>query len=113
MSPILVAVLALAISMVVIPIMLRVAPALGLVDRPSARKVHSVPMARVGGWGIVLGAGVPVAMALSLEDPVVQTYLWGVGEMHAGAGCPGQPGGRIPAAPVLLRPILTRVDFSP
>ena len=79
MNIVLVPVLAHAISMVVIPLMLRVAPALGLVDRPSARKVHTAPMARVGGWGIVLGAVVPVAFALSLADPVVQTYLWGVG----------------------------------
>ena len=83
MNSILIPVMALAISMVVIPVMLRVAPALGLVDRPSARKVHSVPMARVGGWGIVLGAVVPVMVGLSLEDPVVQTYLWGVLVLHA------------------------------
>ena len=68
MNSILIPVMALAISMVVIPVMLRVAPALGLVDRPSARKVHSVPMARVGGWGIVLGAVVPVMVGLSLEE---------------------------------------------
>jgi UDP-GlcNAc:undecaprenyl-phosphate GlcNAc-1-phosphate transferase len=77
MNSLLVPVMALAVSMVVIPIMLRVAPVLGLVDRPSARKVHTVPMARVGGWGIVLGALAPLALTLPLGDPLVQSYLWG------------------------------------
>jgi UDP-GlcNAc:undecaprenyl-phosphate GlcNAc-1-phosphate transferase len=76
MNTMLVPVMALAISMAVIPVMLRLAPVLGLVDRPSARKVHSVPMARVGGWGIVLGALVPLTLTLPLGEPLVQAYLW-------------------------------------
>jgi UDP-GlcNAc:undecaprenyl-phosphate GlcNAc-1-phosphate transferase len=77
MNPILVPVMALAISMVVIPLMLRLAPALGFLDKPSPRKVHTTPTARVGGWGIVLGALVPVAFALGLGDPLVQSYVAG------------------------------------
>jgi UDP-GlcNAc:undecaprenyl-phosphate GlcNAc-1-phosphate transferase len=57
--------------------MMRVAPALGLVDRPSARKVHHVPLARVGGWGIVLGAATPLLFWTDLGDPLIQTYLFG------------------------------------
>lgn len=74
---VLVLLMALAISMGVIPVMLRLAPRLGLVDRPSARKVHAVPMARVGGWGIVLGALVPLLFWLPLTEPLVQSYLFG------------------------------------
>lgn len=77
METVLITVTALAISMVVIPVMLRLAPRLGLVDRPSARKVHSVPMARVGGWGIVLGSLAPLFLWLPLDDPLVQSYLFG------------------------------------
>lgn len=77
MSPILVPVMALAISMVVIPLMRRLAPALGFLDKPSPRKVHTTPTARVGGWGIVLGALVPIAFGLGLADPLVQSYVAG------------------------------------
>ncbi len=77
MSHILVPVLALALSMVVIPLMLRLAPVLGLFDQPSPRKVHGAPVARVGGWGIVLGAVVPIAITLPLADPTVSAFLFG------------------------------------
>ena len=50
--------LAMAISVVVIPVCHRMAPWLGLIDRPGERKVHAAPIARVGGWGIF----VPVAI---------------------------------------------------
>jgi hypothetical protein len=53
MNSILVPVMALAISMVVIPIMLRLAPALGLVDRASARKRAGVRR-RGSGFGILV-----------------------------------------------------------
>jgi UDP-GlcNAc:undecaprenyl-phosphate GlcNAc-1-phosphate transferase len=66
----------MAISMVVIPLMTRVAPRLGMMDRPSARKVHDVPMARVGGWGIVLGALFPLLMVLPM-DRLFQSYVFG------------------------------------
>ncbi|MGE0385414.1 MAG: glycosyltransferase family 4 protein [Gammaproteobacteria bacterium] len=41
----------------------RVAPSLGMVDRPAARKVHARPIARTGGWGIALGASIPFLLA--------------------------------------------------
>jgi UDP-GlcNAc:undecaprenyl-phosphate GlcNAc-1-phosphate transferase len=47
--------LAAAVSLSIIPIMRRLAPHLGLVDLPDSRKVHTVPVPRVGGWGITLG----------------------------------------------------------
>jgi UDP-GlcNAc:undecaprenyl-phosphate GlcNAc-1-phosphate transferase len=76
-NPILIPVVALAVSMMVIPLMMRVAPALGFLDKPSPRKVHATPVARVGGWGIVIGALAPVALALDLADPIVQGYVAG------------------------------------
>jgi UDP-GlcNAc:undecaprenyl-phosphate GlcNAc-1-phosphate transferase len=55
MSALLVIFTALAISMLVIPLMIRLAPRLGMVDLPDPRKVHAVAIPRVGGIGIVLG----------------------------------------------------------
>ena len=66
----------LVISMAIIPVMVRLAPRLGLIDRPDPRKVHSVPIPRVGGVGIVFGALLPVMLLLPL-DTVLKTYIFG------------------------------------
>jgi len=67
---------ALVISMVVIPAMIKVAPRLGMVDLPDSRKVHSHPVPRVGGIGIVVGSLVPIIMWLPL-DTTIRAYLFG------------------------------------
>lgn len=65
------------ISLAVIPIMVRLAPKLGMMDMPDDnRKVHSNPIARVGGWGIIIGALIPV-VTLTEIDSVVLCYLFG------------------------------------
>jgi UDP-GlcNAc:undecaprenyl-phosphate GlcNAc-1-phosphate transferase len=69
-------IVAIAISMVIIPLMARLAPHIGMIDRPDPRKVHAVPIPRAGGVGIVLGALVPVAMWLPL-DQLSGAYLFG------------------------------------
>jgi UDP-GlcNAc:undecaprenyl-phosphate GlcNAc-1-phosphate transferase len=56
MNELLAIVTALAVSIAVIPMMMRLAPHLGMVDVPDARKVHARPVPRVGGIGIALGA---------------------------------------------------------
>jgi UDP-GlcNAc:undecaprenyl-phosphate GlcNAc-1-phosphate transferase len=66
----------LALSMAIIPLMLRLAPALGMMDKPQSRKVHVAPVGRVGGFGIVLGALLPMAAVLPL-DPLTVSYLVG------------------------------------
>ena len=68
--------LAVAISMAVIPLVRRLAPRLGLVDMPDPRKVHTVPVPRVGGWGITLGTLLPLVLVFR-PDPLVQSYLIG------------------------------------
>ena len=65
------------ISLAVIPIMVRLAPKLGMMDMPDEdRKVHVAPIPRVGGWGIIIGALVPVFTLTDME-PVVLCYLFG------------------------------------
>src|SRR5437763_11492771 len=66
----------MVISLVIIPIMWRLAPRLRMLDKPDPRKVQRQAIPRVGGWGIVLGALLPVLILLDL-DPLVQSYLIG------------------------------------
>lgn len=56
-------VVALGVSVAVIPLMMRLAPRLGMVDLPDARKVHAIPVPRVGGIGIALGALIAILLA--------------------------------------------------
>jgi UDP-GlcNAc:undecaprenyl-phosphate GlcNAc-1-phosphate transferase len=68
--------LALVLSLLIIPQAIRLAPVLGMVDRPGARKVHQTPMARVGGIGIVVGSVVALMFAISL-DALAVAYVLG------------------------------------
>jgi UDP-GlcNAc:undecaprenyl-phosphate GlcNAc-1-phosphate transferase len=72
--PLELATIAALLSLLIIPVIWRLAPRLGLVDMPDARKVHSQPVARVGGWGITLGTLVPLLLWLP-ADPQVQSYI--------------------------------------
>lgn len=68
--------LAVAISLLVIPLMVRLAPVFGMLDRPEARKVHQRPVPRVGGWGIVVATLSSVLVWATL-DPLLQSYILG------------------------------------
>ena len=67
---------ALVISMAIIPLAIRWAPHLGMLDYPDARKVHTSPIPRAGGIGIVLGALIPILL-WAPSDPAVHAYLFG------------------------------------
>ena len=67
---------ATVISMAIIPLMMRAAPFLGMVDLPSGRKVHDEPVSRVGGIGIVIGALLPLIFWLPGDD-LLRAYLIG------------------------------------
>ena len=67
---------AMAISIVVLPIMVRLAPYTGMMDQPGARKVHARPIPRVGGIGIVLGALAPL-LAWAPMDNLLLAYVIG------------------------------------
>jgi len=65
-----------AISLAVIPIMVRLAPRLGMIDHPDPRKVHARPIPRVGGWGIVIGALVTILMWAPMNR-LMLSYIFG------------------------------------
>jgi len=75
-SYLLIALLSMAVSMAIIPVMIRLAPRLGMVDKPSKRKVHTVPVPRVGGVGIVVGALLPMFIWLPMNDLMI-SFLFG------------------------------------
>ena len=75
-SSLLVFIVSMSISMALIPLMIRWAPALGMLDKPDPRKVHTTPIPRVGGVGIVLGALVPLWIWLPLND-LAMSFLMG------------------------------------
>ena len=62
MDPLFAAGTALVISLALIPLMLRLAPQFGLLDKPNERKVHVIPVPRVGGWGIAGGALIAILL---------------------------------------------------
>lgn len=76
MNPFLLLTLGVAVSMVIVPFAIRLAPTLGMVDLPDPRKVHSKPIPRVGGWGIVIGSLVPLVI-LQQFTPLVQSFVIG------------------------------------
>jgi UDP-GlcNAc:undecaprenyl-phosphate GlcNAc-1-phosphate transferase len=66
----------LMISMVLIPPLIKSAGWLQIMDLPDERKIHSVPIARVG--GIAFAAGTIISILLwNPKDPVVVSYLLG------------------------------------
>lgn len=76
MTYLLVLITSLAISMAIIPVMVRFAPRFGMIDKPDSRKVHAHPIPRAGGVGIVLGSLVSMAMWLPM-DALTVAYLFG------------------------------------
>ena len=67
---------ALVVSVALIPLMMRVAPRLGMVDQPDPRKVHTTPIPRVGGVGIVIGSLIPIALWVPVDNGIL-AYLFG------------------------------------
>lgn len=76
MAHLLALIAATATSMMIIPLMMQFAPRLGMIDHPDSRKVHVMPIPRVGGWGIVLGALIPISALVPLDN-LVFAYLMG------------------------------------
>lgn len=59
----------LFLTIALIPLLIRAAPALGLMDLPGDRKVHVSAIPRSGGLAIALGVVAPLLFLLPLQDP--------------------------------------------
>jgi len=72
-TPLIVFALAAAVSFAVTPLLIRLAPHIGAVDRPRNRHQHHIPTAKLGGVALVAGFGVAVAATFVLpvrrDDP--------------------------------------------
>lgn len=73
---------AMAASVALIPVLIRIAPRLGMIDHPDKRKVHALPVSRVGGIGIVIGAVISMALWLPMEA-LIGSYLVGAAVLLA------------------------------
>ncbi len=67
---------ALAVSLVTLGLMVRLAPTLRMLDYPNPRKVHKQPIPRVGGWGIVCGAVVAILLWVPISA-LTLAFVWG------------------------------------
>ena len=70
-------VIAMVVTMALIPLLARVAGRLNVLDDPESRKVHSQPIPRVGGIAMVAGTVLPLWLWLPM-DPTLLGYLLAV-----------------------------------
>jgi len=63
-------IVALSVTAALIPVLARLAPVFGLTDAPGPRKVHSVPVPRVGGLAMAAGLFVASLLMVELSSPV-------------------------------------------
>ena len=64
----LMAIMSMAICMAIIPVMIKIAPHIGMVDSPDGRKVHTTAIPRSGGVGIVVGLLIPLILWLDFSS---------------------------------------------
>lgn len=67
----------LCLTLVLMPLFIRVAVARGFVDIPNARKVHSQPMPRIGGMVIFISLYLAMVFAIWLFPTVFEQYFLG------------------------------------
>ena len=71
----LMAIMSMAICMAIIPVMMRIAPYIGMVDSPDERKVHTSAVPRSGGVGIVVGILAPLLIWLNLSHFITSLII--------------------------------------
>lgn len=67
--------IAMLLTAVLMPLAIRLAPALGLVDYPDARKVHTRVIPRCGGLAMVLGITCPLLWYLPAATPLFHLFI--------------------------------------
>jgi UDP-GlcNAc:undecaprenyl-phosphate/decaprenyl-phosphate GlcNAc-1-phosphate transferase len=101
--------LSVFITISLIPIMMKLAEKYQMVDLPDLRKVHTIPVPRIGGLAMALGAFVPIIL-WTMADDFVRAYLAGAGILVIfgllddlkGLGYKAKFGGQLLAALVVL-----------
>lgn len=71
-------VVALALTMALIPPLMRVADSIGALDVPEQRKIHSQAIPRVGGVAMIIGALIPILVWAPMDRSLV-AVLVGIG----------------------------------
>lgn len=64
------------LTMVLVPVLARMAEARGLVDKPNSRKVHSKAVPRIGGVAIVISLYCALAVDYLLFSPVINHFAF-------------------------------------
>ena len=75
-TPLVALVIAMTLSMLVIPIVWRFAARLGMIDQPDVRKVHTHSIPRVGGLGILIGAILSIIVMLDIGQQEVAFLIF-------------------------------------
>jgi len=70
-------IIAMFITMVLIPPLMRSADRLSFIDSPGGRKIHDTPIPRIGGVAMVAGAVTPILMWVE-RPPLVLAFLLGI-----------------------------------
>jgi UDP-GlcNAc:undecaprenyl-phosphate GlcNAc-1-phosphate transferase len=70
-------IVALSVTAALIPLLVRWAPTIGLTDAPGPRKVHSIPVPRVGGLAMAVGLLLPTLITVELT-PAIRGLLLGL-----------------------------------
>ena len=59
---------AMLVSVALVPLLMQHAQRFGFIDAPDARKVHMTPIPRIGGLAMVIGTMVPIVVLLNLDS---------------------------------------------
>jgi UDP-N-acetylmuramyl pentapeptide phosphotransferase/UDP-N-acetylglucosamine-1-phosphate transferase len=76
MNPLLTGSVAFVISFIAIPTIIRVADEKGLFDLPDARKLHTKPIASLGGVGIFIGFLLSLLLSISVQQAPEFQYFY-------------------------------------
>jgi UDP-GlcNAc:undecaprenyl-phosphate/decaprenyl-phosphate GlcNAc-1-phosphate transferase len=74
--------LAMVVTIAWLPVLARLATKWGIVDKPGIRKVHAIPIPRIGGLAMVIGVLVAAIIVIPL-DPDDQYFLIAAGVLAA------------------------------
>jgi UDP-GlcNAc:undecaprenyl-phosphate GlcNAc-1-phosphate transferase len=68
--------IAAGVTFVITPLIRNLAFKIGAVDQPDKRKIHSQPIARLGGLAIFLGAAVSILVLSLVKKEVLSPLIW-------------------------------------